>query len=506
MNAPSGPPPQHRIKITLPKEVDTTANELPFIIGVLGDLSGMPERPLSGLRYRRFVDVELGDLDRVLWACAPHLSLTVANKLTEDQDLSLKVDLKFGSIQDFDPDSLVQQITPLRKLLEVRRKLADLRTILQNKELDEMLQGVLTDSEKLKQLETEVQPESVPPPASVPPTPPRDAAPPRRKWRDTPEPPEEPGVWSRARSAEQPSLLDQLVEVRRPATELEKEQTRDHLKEFIGQVLHGDIPHYRDTEAMINSRIAQIDHLLSIQLREVIHHQDFQRVESSWRGIRFLLRQTRCLNNVKVRVLNITKKELLRQFERERERFESALARKVLDEAAGTPGAQPFSLLVTDFEIGSGPEDASLAECMARLGAAAHVPFLISAAPSFLGVSSFAELAHAFLLHRIADALEFTKWRSLRERPESRYLGIVLPRTLLRQPYSRYDNPTKAFDFEEEVDGTDLSQLLWGSAVWPFAARQALDFRALRLVWRCTATGRSRSDPGPAQLRISNGG
>ena len=445
------------------------------MIGVLADFSGMPESPLKPIRYRRFVDVQLDNLDAVLEACAPRLSFEVSNRLTEEDGPPLRVTLKFSSVKNFEPGALVQQIPPLRALLELRGKLADLRASLQNKELDEKLQEVLNNPEKLNKLKKEVEPApaSPEPPAPTPPPPPITA--PRRRWREAQERPEEPGVWSRANVAVEPSILDELVEVR-PAAAEDKERTRSSLKEFVGQVLQGEMAVGRDAEAMINARIAQIDHLMSLQLREVQHEESFQRLEATWRGLHFLLRQNRKFKNVKVRLLNITKKELLQQFERERVRFESAIARKVLHEAAETPGAEPFSLLIGDYQIERYPADTSLAERLARLGAVAHVPCILAAAPGLLGFSKFGELTDAFLLENTFDAPEWSLWRYLRERIESRYLGIVLPGILLRQPYSRWERPAKEFDFEEGVDGTDHSAFLWGNAVWAFAARTARDF------------------------------
>src|SRR5579875_286068 len=359
---------EHRISITVNRETDNAGKELPFVIGVLADFSGMPESPLKPLRYRRFVDVLLDNLDAVLEACAPRLLFEVSNRLTEEHGPPLRVTLKFSSVKNFEPGALVHQIPPLRALLELRGKLADLRASLQNKELDEKLQEVLNNPEKLNKLKKEVEPApaSPEPPAPTPPPPPITA--PRRRWREAQERPEEPGVWSRANVAVEPSILDELVEVR-PAAAEDKERTRSSLKEFVGQVLQGEMAVGRDAEAMINARIAQIDHLMSLQLREVQHEESFQRLEATWRGLHFLLRQNRKFKNVKVRLLNITKKELLQQFERERVRFESAIARKVLHEAAETPGAEPFSLLIGDYQIERYPADTSLEERLARLGA-----------------------------------------------------------------------------------------------------------------------------------------
>ena len=148
------PPLQHRISITFKAGPDGAPLEFPFVIGVLADLSGMPAKPLAHLRHRRFVEVELSSLSQVLEACYPRLAFSVPNKLSEDSDApGLKVDLQFRRFEDFSPEAVALQIKPLAQLLELRNRLADLRSSLQSKDgLDELLQDAIHDERKLKQL------------------------------------------------------------------------------------------------------------------------------------------------------------------------------------------------------------------------------------------------------------------------------------------------------------------------------------------------------------------
>lgn len=457
-------------------------HELPFVIGVLADFSGIPEKPLTRLRDRRFVDVDLSNLREVLAAFNAHLSFSVPNRLSEDPDAGvLKIELRCRGLDDLSPYSIASQISPLRQLLELRNKLTELKASLRTRDgLDELLQATINDAEKLNQVRGEIggqveAPAKEPPPAAVQPV--KPVVPPRRNWKDPPvQSPPEAGVWSRAKGAESTSILDQLVEVRRAEGPIQQEKTRDFLKYFLAEVTSGNMSVHRDTEAMINARVAQIDHLVSVQLSEVLHHPDLQRLETCWRGLHFLLRRVRKAANVKVRVLNIGKKELLSQFQRERARNWSPIARKVLDHAAETPGAPAYTLLIGGFEIGRAPDDVELVEKMARLGAVAHVPFIAAAAPDLLGVASFTEIVDAEELNRTFEASAYLKWNSLRARPESRYVGLVLPGMMIRLPYGRDSNPVDEFNFEEGVDGADHSRFLWGSAAWALAARFAFDF------------------------------
>jgi type VI secretion system protein ImpC len=479
--------------MTLKAGSEVAGRELPFVIGVLADLSGMPERPLARLRDRRFISIELANFDEVLAGCRPHLTVTVTNKLADEDDSSqLRVDLAFHGLKDFAPENIVQQIQPLRALTELRGKLIALRTtLLGNDGLDDMIQDALNSSEKLDRLKAEIDAQSAPfpQPPHQPPAHPQTSL--LRKGQETPASPPERGVWSRAKGAEEGPILSQLVDASLATRPQEREATQDYLTEFVSEILNGNMRVERDTEAMISARVSQIDHLVSIQLREVLHHPDFMRLESSWRGLHFLVSRTRKAEGVQVRVLNIAKSELLRQFVRKRKDCDSTLSRKVLNDAAGTLGASPLGLLISDFSIRGEPQDAELMEKMARLGAEAHVPFLVAADPDFLGFSNFSQIVDVSPLNRISNA-RYTRWNHLRASHESRYIGLVLPRMLLRVPYRRGEDSGDNFDFDEVVDFTDRSQFLWGSPVWPFAVRQAADFA--RYGW--FGAQRSLDDPG----------
>jgi type VI secretion system protein ImpC len=451
------------------------------VIGVLADFTGMPERPLPQLRYRRFVPVDVAGIDDLARACSPHLAFHVENKLTDDSS-RLRVDLHFRGMADFDPENVARQIAPLRALLEMRTNLAGLRDSLRGDDrLNQSLQDAVTDSGKLDRLRREVRPDAEPPahnaePIATPSS--RDLQPPpRRTLREPPPTPAGQGIWSRRTvEPEELSPLDQLVEsssaIRTP---FEKEQGKNLIREFVEQVLDGAMTVGFDTEGTINARLAEIDHLVSVQLSEVLHSPEFERLEATWRGLRYLLRSTRKAAGVEIRVLNISKKELWVQFRRTRDRHDDQLSRKVLEQAGGTLGAAAFGLLIGDYGFGRALEDAELMERMSLLGAAAHVPFVAAAAPDLLGLTDFADLVTAFRLGRVFDGDAYTKWRHFRARPESRYIGLVMPRMLLRIPYGKNAKRIESFDFEES--GVDSRRAyLWGNAVWALAARIARDF------------------------------
>src|SRR5579871_5405776 len=154
------------------------------------------------------------------------------------------------------------------------------------------------------------------------------------------------------------SLLDQIVEEGRLGRDPEaRERGKVMVKEFVAQFLEGEMTLSRDSEAMINARIAQIDHLVSLQLNEIMHHPALQKLESSWRGLKYLLDHSETGENLKIKIFNCSKKDLLRDLQRASEFDQSAMFKKVYEEEFGIFGGHPFGALIGDYEFGKGPED-----------------------------------------------------------------------------------------------------------------------------------------------------
>ena len=276
---------------------------------------------------------------------------------------------------------------------------------------------------------------------------------------------------------EKTSLLDQIVDEGRLAKDANaKERGKDLVKEFVTQVLEGSMTVTRDAETMINARIAQIDHLLSIQLNEILHHPTFQKLEGSWRGLKYLLDQSETSDQLKIKVLNVNKRELLRDLQRAPEFDQSALFKKVYEEEFGIFGGAPFASLIGDYEFGRGPEDIELLERIAQTAASAHAPFLSAASPEFFNLDSFAHLDAPRDLAKVFDTTEYAKWKSFRQSEDSRYVGLTCPRVLSRLPYGKDTKQIEAFHYEENVDGTDHSKYLWSNAAYALGARLTTAF------------------------------
>jgi type VI secretion system protein ImpC len=289
--------------------------------------------------------------------------------------------------------------------------------------------------------------------------------------------PEKAAAQSAEAKTTESSLLDQIVEQGRFGKEqVARERGRDMVKEFVAQVLEGEMKLSRDADATINSRIAQIDHLISLQLNEILHHPAFQKLEASWRGIKYMMDQSETSSMLKIRVLNVSKKELLRDLQRAPEFDQSVMFKKVYEDEFGIFGGEPFGALIGDYEFSKHPEDIELLEKVSQVAAGAHAPFLTAAAPELLNLDSFSQLGDPRDIGKIFDSTEFAKWKSFRASEDSRYVGLTMPRVLMRLPYGKDTKPVDDFSYEEGVDGTDHSKYLWGNAAYALGARLTTAF------------------------------
>jgi len=273
------------------------------------------------------------------------------------------------------------------------------------------------------------------------------------------------------------SLLEQIVargRFDRDAATLER--GRDMVKEFVNQVLQGHMTLTRDAEATIQARIAQIDRLISLQLNEILHYAAFQKLEGTWRGIKYLIDQSETSDMLKIKVLNVSKRELLKDLQRAPEFDQSALFKKVYEEEFGVFGGAPFAALLGDYEFGRGPEDVELLERISQVASAAHAPFVSASSSELLNLTSYTQLGAPRDIGKIFDSTEYAKWKSFRQSEDSRYVALTLPHILMRLPYGKDTKQVDAFDYEEAVDGSDHSKYLWGNAAYGLGARLTNSF------------------------------
>lgn len=275
-----------------------------------------------------------------------------------------------------------------------------------------------------------------------------------------------------AAQAEPLTLLDQIVHEGRMAHNKEQqEHARELLAEFALQVLDKEMSISRDTVAMINDHIKHIDELISKQLNKVLHHPDFQALESSWRGLHYLVKSSETSSRLKLRLLDASKKDLQNDLEKAVDVDTSALFKKIYEEEYGTFGGHPFSVLIGDYYFTRQTPDISLLEKLAAVAAAAHAPFISAAHAQLFDMASFTELGVPRDLSKVFETIDMARWREFRKSEDSRYVALTLPHILMRRPYHPISNPVEGMDFVEDVDGTDHAKYLWGNAAYALGQR-----------------------------------
>jgi type VI secretion system protein ImpC len=265
----------------------------------------------------------------------------------------------------------------------------------------------------------------------------------------------------------------------KPKSDQAREAVENAVKTLAEQALQYTPLISKDVLKSIESMIAAIDRKLTEQVNLVIHHPDFQQLESAWRGLHYLVNNTETDEMLKIRVMNISKNELrktLRKFKGVAW-DQSPLFKKVYEEEFGQFGGEPFGCLVGDYYFDHSPPDVELLREMSQIAAASHTPFIAAAAPTVMQMDSWQELSNPRDLTKIFQTPEYAAWRSLRESEDSRYIGLAMPRFLARRPYGAKSDPIEEFDFEEDVEGADHSKYSWANSAYAMATNITRAFK-----------------------------
>jgi type VI secretion system ImpC/EvpB family protein len=284
-----------------------------------------------------------------------------------------------------------------------------------------------------------------------------------------------PGVAALAETAT-PPVLDRFLAESSPA---------EALRLWLGPVARRPGMTLRRLVAQrLGQDIADLDQRLNRQVNAILHHPAVQKLEATWRGLHYLVEQAPQGENVKVRLLNVSWKDLVRDLDRALEFDQSQLFRKVYSDEFGTPGGEPFSVLLGDYEIHSRPAPDHPTDDLAALGkisavaAAAFSPFIAAAHPSLFDLESFSSLELPLNLARTFEQTEYVKWRALRDTEDARFVGLTLPRVLMRLPYRDDSNRADGFCFHEDVADPSRRHYLWGNVAYAFAAVLVREFAA----------------------------
>ncbi|MCU6244127.1 type VI secretion system contractile sheath large subunit [Enterobacter asburiae] len=280
------------------------------------------------------------------------------------------------------------------------------------------------------------------------------------------------------------SLLDRVINNTRAIRhEVDRDRVREQLDQFLVEVSEGTLVISDDIINSIDERIGIIDNLLSEQISMILHHPDFQKLESTWTGLHTLF-NSKETENTQIKVLNASKAELVRDFKLAADFDQSTLFKKIYENEYGTLGGIPYSAMVGDFHFDNTPNDLYLLEQLSHVAAAAHAPFLSSTAPGMFGIDDFSELHKPRDLPALFESTDYLRWKRFRDSEDSCYVGLTLPSVIGRLPYGMKTLPVESFNFEETINVDSRDNYLWVNAAFSLAGQMIKAFE--QYGW-CTA-------------------
>jgi type VI secretion system protein ImpC len=265
----------------------------------------------------------------------------------------------------------------------------------------------------------------------------------------------------------------------KPQTDRARTEVQSAVRTLAEQALSGISLTSADAVTNIKAIIAELDHKLSDQVNEIIHQQEYQDLESAWRGLHHLVNNSETDQMLKIRVMNISKKDLSKTLKRFKGTAwdQSPIFKKIYEQEFGQLGGEPFGCLVGDYYFDHSPPDVELLGEIAQISAAAHAPFISATAPSLFQMESWQELSNPRDLTKIFSTPEYASWRSFRESEDARYVGLTMPRFLARRPYGAKSDPVEEFDFEEDTSGGQADKFTWANSAYAMAVNINRSFK-----------------------------
>ncbi len=270
-----------------------------------------------------------------------------------------------------------------------------------------------------------------------------------------------------------PGLLEQIIT---NTKQTQPDRAQDLVKNLVEQALAGTVTFDRNLTRTFDKAVAAIDAKMSAQLNAIMHDAKFLKLEGSWRGLHYLVQNSETGTSLKLRVLNISKRDLGRDLSRAIEFDQSQLFKKIYENEFGTPGGEPYGALIGDYEWTNHPDDLETLRLMSNISAGAFAPFITAAAAGMFGFDSWTELSKPRDLAKIFDTVEFAKWRSFRDSEDSRFVNLVMPRVIARLPYGKATKPIDEFEYEEapmdrrgKAQAMDHESYCWSNAAYSAA-------------------------------------
>ena len=497
-----------RVKITY--DVDTGGAseklELPFIVGIFSDLTGHvadPEnKPLPPVSERRMVEVDPDNFEELMASCAPAIELKDAKNLLDpvadgDEPKPLSNGdspaLVFTKMEHFEPEFLIKRIEPLNQVYQTR---VSLREVQSKMEMVDAVYSIFESSLGASEDEAKIRKELVDFIATYEKAAKDLADAKKTKAAAGPEMTDEEEVAWVKENIKPPAdgTVETLVK-KGMMIQSDKQMLRSYeiIANFAEVILKDlDKNHELGLASTIDNVVADIDQKLSRQLDEVLHLKSFKERESSWRGLAYLLNHTETGTHLKIRVMNISDKDLLKELSKAVEFDQSSIFKLIYEHEYGTYGGSPYSMLMGDYEFDRTPADQQLLRLMSEIAAAAHAPFVASAYAKLFDMEDFSSLAKPRDLSKIFESTELAQWQSFRESEDSRYVTLALPKVLIRLPWGgEKGGPVDIIDYEENVMGDDAAvdgeKLLWANSAWVLTQR--ITFAHANFGWTAAIRG-----------------
>jgi type VI secretion system protein ImpC len=286
-----------------------------------------------------------------------------------------------------------------------------------------------------------------------------------------------------AQAIEPDDFMKLLEKDFKPRTDQAKDRVESAVKTLALQALEGSITVSDDVFATIDKIKAALDQKLTSQINQILHNADFQKIESSWRGLWYLVSNTPTDTDLKIKVMNISRDELhrtLRTFNAQSGQMswdQSPIFKRIYEAEFGTLGGNPYGAIVADFEFDHSPRDVEMLTRLGRIGAASHAPVITGTRPSLFGLDKWEDLSKPADLAKIFDTVDYQEWKALRQSEDSRYITLAMPRILGRRPYGAASEQVENFAFEEDVSGGDSSKFQWINAAYAMALNVNLAFK-----------------------------
>ncbi len=452
---------QHKLSRVRPPRVQITYDvetggalekkEIPFIVGIIAPLSGKSKKSTPPMGEKKMVQIDRDNFNKVLDSITPRVAFEVPDTLAKNPGL-LAISVEFNHIDHFDPIAVVKRIPKLNQLYLERSRLRDFLAKLDgNEPLSTLLLGILTDDARKKAIVGVISKaqKALDEARALPDEKERDEA--------------ILAVFEPQLNSDKDNDIKTLVDKGQMILEdSQKPYVLELVAEFVSQLIEKpdllpaadaseEVKKNINVGGIITRRIGQKDKLISRQLNYVIHHDDFQQMEASWRGLHFLVMHTETNNKLKLKLLNASYDELYKDLDKAVEFDQSALFRLIYEDEYGTYGGDPYSVLVGDFQLGRTAKDIKFLEMISGVAAAAHAPFISSAWAKLFDMEDYGNLFKPRDLSKIFESAELIQWRAFREKEDSRYVTLALPKVMLRLPYHHENNPVEGIYFDEDM-------------------------------------------------------